>query len=90
MIAVALAVLTAAVGLVSAVPVAFTAIQTFSPLAPAVNGVRAIITGTSLTGSLGLLIAWLVGAGVAGALAVLSKRQLSVEQFAKVASVAAD
>lgn len=90
LIAVALAVLTAVVGLVSALPNAVSAVQAFSPLAPAVDGIRAAITGSVLTAPVGILLAWLIGAGVAGVLAVFSKRQLSVRQFTKVATVAAD
>ena len=89
-LAVVLAVVGVAAGTISAVPTAFTSVQGFSPLNPAMNGVRAIVAGTSLTAPVGLLVAWMIGAGVAGLLAVVAKRQLSVSQYRKAQAVAAD
>ena len=73
-----LATVTAAVGLVSAVPGMFGTIHGISPLAPALDGVRAIVAHTSVgVGPIGTLLAlWLLGA-VACLLAVVRRRQLS-------------
>lgn len=77
-ISVVLATVTAAVGLVSAVPGMFGTIHGISPLAPALDGVRAIVAHTSVgVGPIGTLLAlWLLGA-VACLLAVVRRRQLS-------------
>ncbi|GAA1397867.1 YhgE/Pip domain-containing protein [Luteococcus peritonei] len=77
-ISVVLATVTAAVGLVSAVPGLFGTAHGLSPLAPALDGVRAIVARTTIgVGPIGILLALWLAAAVACLLAVVRRRQLS-------------
>ncbi|MGY4719116.1 YhgE/Pip family protein [Naumannella huperziae] len=74
-ISVIMVVLTAAGGILSAVPGWFAALLPLSPLTPALNGVRAVITGGPgvSDGVIGCLL-WLVLALAAGVLAIARRR----------------
>ncbi len=72
----------AAAGLVSAVPGAFSTITSFTPLAPALDGVRSIVAGvTNVSGSIAWLVLWLVIAAVASILSVVRHRRLSAAGY---------
>lgn len=77
------ATVTAAVGTISTVPSLLHGIHAASPLAPALDGVRAVVSGTSMgAGPVASLLAlWLAGA-VFGLLAVVRRRRLTPERFA--------
>ncbi|HHV22226.1 MAG TPA: YhgE/Pip domain-containing protein [Propionibacterium sp.] len=83
-LSVALVTLTAAGGMLSALPMFFDVITPVLPLTPVLNGVRAIITdGTGTTGAIGTTVAWLL-IGIAASLgAVVRKRTASPERFAR-------
>lgn len=83
-VSVALVVLTAAGGMLSAVPEFFDAIIPFLPLTPALDSIRALAgDGSGIVGNVGLLMVWLVGAIAASVLAISRRRQLTGAQFAK-------
>lgn len=83
-VSVIIGVLTAAGSVVSAVPALFDTVSPFLPTTPALTGVRSVVTdGSATAGSLGLLVAWLIGATLASVLAVARKRQLSEADFAR-------
>ena len=83
-ISVIIGVLTAAGSVVSAVPALFDTVAPFLPTTPALTGVRSVITeGSSTAGSVGLLVAWLIGASVLSILAVSRKRQLNSAEFVR-------
>lgn len=85
-VSVLLVTVTAAVGVVSAVPELFTSIHAFSPLAPALRGLRSIVTGAPMgVGPVGsLLVLWLL-ASVACLLAVTRRRRLTPAKYRKAA-----
>lgn len=84
-VSVVLVTLTAAAGIISAVPAYFDAVTPLLPLTPVLNGVRAIITdGTGVTGAVGMSLLWLVAALVASLAAVMRERSVSPERFAKM------
>lgn len=76
-----LAVLAAAAGWTSGVPTWVSTLAGWSPVTPALHSLRGLWTGTSLTGPVGMLLAWLVIATAAGYLAVARRRLLSSAQF---------
>ncbi|MGO1971401.1 MAG: YhgE/Pip family protein [Propionibacteriaceae bacterium] len=83
-VSVIIGVLTAAGSVVSAVPALFDTVSPFLPTTPALVGVRSVITdGSGTAGSVGLLVAWLVGATLASVLAVARKRQLDSAGFVR-------
>ncbi len=76
------ATLGAAVGLISAVPGAFSTITSFTPIAPALDGVRSIVAGvTNVSGPVAWLVLWLVIAAVASILSVVRHRRLSASGY---------
>ncbi|MGD7789111.1 YhgE/Pip family protein [Propionibacteriaceae bacterium Y1700] len=84
LISVAFVVLTAASGVISAIPAFFDAVRPINPITPALDAVRSVASdGPGLGGSLGLLAAWLVVALVASQLAVVRRRMISPDQLAR-------
>ncbi|HEX2856820.1 MAG TPA: YhgE/Pip domain-containing protein [Propionibacteriaceae bacterium] len=74
--------LAAAAGLSSAVPGWFTAVTSFTPIAPALAGVRGVVAGVSnLSGPVAWLVLWLVLAAIASILSVVRHRQLSASGY---------
>lgn len=73
-VSVVLVVIGAAGAVTAAVPASFDALRGFLPLTPALDGLRASVTGGSGAGSAGLLVAWLLVGLVAGVLAVARRR----------------
>ncbi len=74
-VSVVLVVIGAAGAVTAAVPAGFDALRPFLPLTPALDGLRATVTGASGAGSAaGLLVAWLLVGLVAGVLAVARRR----------------
>ena len=81
--------LTAAGGIVSAVPEFFDAVRPFLPLTPLVDGIRALVTGgAGLGGAVGLLALWLLLALVAGVVGVAKDRVLSPAKLAQLPALA--
>ncbi|MEL4356321.1 MULTISPECIES: YhgE/Pip domain-containing protein [unclassified Luteococcus] len=90
-LAAVLAAVTAAVGLVSAVPSGFAAVHGASPLAPALTGLRRIVTGAPMgVGPVGLLLTFWLLAAVAGLLAVTRRRTLSPAGYRRAAGQTRD
>ncbi|MCA0293917.1 MAG: YhgE/Pip family protein [Actinobacteria bacterium] len=79
LVSVLLAVLTAASALTGAAPAVFAALRPFSPLTPALDAVRAILTESSgaVTSTL-TLVGWLLVALTASAVAVARKRSTTL------------
>lgn len=75
-VSVVLVVLTAAAALTSAVPEVFDSITPLLPLTPALQGMRAVVTGNGGGGQAALLLAWLVVGLAAGVLATARRRTL--------------
>ena len=75
-VSVVLVVLTAAAALTSAVPEVFDSITPLLPLTPALQGMRAVVTGNGAGGQAALLLAWLVIGLAAGVLATARRRSL--------------
>ena len=74
-VSVVLGVVAAAGAVTSAVPASFAALRPFLPLTPALDGFRAVVTGSpQVAGAVGLLVAWLLLGLVAGVLAVSRRR----------------
>lgn len=73
----------AAVSVTAAVPGIFSTVHALTPLAPALTGLRAVVAGETVVGSVGALVAWMLGAGLASFAAIASKRQLSVKGYLK-------
>ncbi|QDP94657.1 YhgE/Pip domain-containing protein [Microlunatus elymi] len=73
-VSLAVAVLATAGALTTALPDLFGVIRPYLPTTPALDGARAIITGSSAGDQIGVLIAWLVIGAVAGILAVVRRR----------------
>ena len=81
--------LAAAAGLISAVPSWFATVTSFTPLSPALEGVRAVDAGvTNVSGSVAWLLLWLVVAAVASILSVVRHRQLSASGYRRQLAVA--
>ncbi|MDN5724711.1 MAG: YhgE/Pip domain-containing protein [Propionibacteriales bacterium] len=84
LISVAFVVLTAASGVISAIPAFFDAVRPINPLTPALDAVRAVATDApGFGGAMGLLAAWLLLGLVASQLAVVRKRMITPDQLAK-------
>lgn len=82
-VAALLAVLTGIVGITTAVPSALTALEGFSPLHPALAGIRgAIAEGPGVTGAIGMALFWGTLALALGHVAVARSRQLKASQVA--------
>ncbi len=80
LLSVAALVLSAAAGLTGALPAFFTAVLPASPITPALDAMRSLVThGPSIGGQVGILGAWLVAGGVVSLLAVLRHRKMSPE-----------
>lgn len=80
LLAVAAAVLSAAGGLTGALPSFFATIRPFSPITPALDGMRSLVTdGPSIGSEVGVLLAWLVIGAVASLLAIARHRMASPE-----------
>ncbi|SEP81313.1 YhgE/Pip domain-containing protein [Microlunatus flavus] len=75
-VSVVLVVLTAAAALTSAVPAVFDSITPLLPLTPALQGMRAVVTGNGGGAQAALLLAWLVVGLAAGVLATARRRTL--------------
>ena len=74
--------LAAAAGLSSAVPGWFTTVTSFTPIAPALDGVRGVVAGAgNLSGPVAWLVLWLVLAATASILSVVRHRQLSASGY---------
>lgn len=74
-LAIALGVTVAVGALTHAAPGVFDAVRGWTPLAPALDGVRAALTGGSVTGSVVLLVGWFVlGAAAIGAAVAKARR----------------
>lgn len=74
-LAIALGVTVAVGALTRATPGVFDAVRGWTPLAPALDGVRAALTGGSVTGSVVLLVGWFVlGAAAIGAPVAKARR----------------
>jgi putative membrane protein len=81
LLSVAVLVVSAAAGLTGALPAFFLAVRPFSPITPALDGMRSLVThGPSVGGQVGIILAWLVAGGVVSLLAVLRRRKVSPEQ----------
>lgn len=90
-VAAVLATVTAAVGLVSAVPEIFTSIHGASPLAPALRGLRSIVTDAPMgVGPVGTLLALWLLAAIAGLLAVVRRRSLTPGRYRRASGVPQD
>lgn len=77
-ISVVVVVLSAAGALTSALPSLLDAVKAFLPMTPALEGMRAIVTGgTGAGGAVGLLLAWLLVGLAASVLAVARRRMVS-------------
>ncbi len=77
-VSVVVVVLSAAGALTSALPSLFDAVKSFLPMTPALEGMRAIVTGgTGAGGAVGLLLAWLVVGLTASVLALARRRVVS-------------
>lgn len=77
-VSVTMVVLTAASGISSAIPPALDQVRSMLPLAPALDGMRAVITGADGAGAAtGMLLAWLLVAAAASVLAVARRRMLA-------------
>ena len=83
-VSVVLVVLTAAAALTSAVPEVFDTITPFLPLTPALQGLRAVVTGNGGGGQAALLLAWLVIGLAAGVLATARRRTLPASSVVPV------
>lgn len=82
-VAALLAVLTGIVGITTAVPSALTALEGFSPLHPALAGIRGVIAeGPGVTGAIGMALFWGMLALALGHVAVARSRQLKASQVA--------
>ena len=82
LISVAFAVATAGAALTAAAPGIFDALRPFSPLTPALDGIRAIITDSSAATTSALaLVGWLLVAGAASAIAVVRQRTTTLEEL---------
>lgn len=87
-LSVLLATVTAAVGVVSAVPSLFSSIHGASPLAPALRGVRSIVAGSPMgVGPVGILLSLWLLASVACLLAVTRRRRLTPAGYRKAHGV---
>lgn len=74
--------LATAAGLISAVPGWFATVTSFTPIGPALDGVREVVAGvTNVSGPIAWLVLWLVLAAVASILAVVRQRQLSASGY---------
>lgn len=81
----AVVVLSAATAITNAIPPFLTSVVPFLPLTPALEGSRAIASGTSgAAGSAGLLLAWLVVGVAAGVLAIARHRMAKAPQVVPV------
>ena len=80
LVSILFAVLSTAAALTSAAPALFDALRPFSPLTPAVDAIRAIVTdsGAATTSARGL-VGWLLVAGSASAIAVARRRTTTLE-----------
>jgi len=85
-VSVVLVVLTAAAALTSAVPEVFDSVTPLLPLTPALQGLRAVVTGNGGGAQAALLLAWLVVGLAAGVLA--TARHRTVHSNALVAAPA--
>lgn len=85
LLSVAAVVFSAAGGLTGALPSFFATIRPFSPITPALDGMRSLVThGPSIGSEVGVLLAWLVVGAVAGLLAVARRRMVSPESVPTV------
>jgi putative membrane protein len=73
-ISLAVVVLSAAASLTNAVPAVLETLRPWLPITPALDGIRAIATGSSAGSQVGVLLAWLVIGAVAGLLSVARRR----------------
>ena len=86
LIAVAFAVITTVSAVTSAVPTIFDTLRPLSPLTPALDGLRAILTDTSgAAPAVFALLGWAVLALAASALAVLRRRTINLTELSSLA-----
>lgn len=78
-----LATLAVAVGLTSGVPGVVSGLAALSPVTPALNAIRTLGTGASLTEPVGALLLWLVLGLLGGYISIARHRQWSVAQFVR-------
>lgn len=84
-ISVALVTLSAAGGILSALPVFFDIVTPLLPLTPVLHGIRAIITdGSGVTAAVGTTLMWLLIGAAASIGAVLRRRTISPEGYARL------
>lgn len=87
LVSIAFAVLTSAAALSSAAPAIFDALRPFSPLTPALDAMRSILTESSgATTSALTLVGWLVVAGTASAIAVARERTTTLDALVAAAA----
>lgn len=83
-LSIVLATAAAAVSATAAIPGVFGAVHDFSPLKPALDGLRAVVSGESLVSPVGQLLTWSVAAIVLGTVAIGRSRAMSVGRFLHV------
>ncbi|HVK45554.1 MAG TPA: YhgE/Pip domain-containing protein, partial [Micropruina sp.] len=86
LIAIAFAVITTVSAVTSAVPTIFDTLRPLSPLTPALDGLRAILTDTSgAAPAVFALLGWAVLALAASAMAVLRRRTINLTELSSLA-----
>ncbi len=90
LVALGLAVLSLATMLTSAEPAVFGVLRIFSPITPALDAARALLTeSTGVATNLFLIIAWLIAGLAAGAVAIVRNRTTSIPALLREHGVAA-
>lgn len=85
LVSVAMVTVTAASGVLSAVPPVFDVIAPMLPLTPVLHGVRAIVTeGGGITEAVAMTILWLLIGVTASIGAIVRRRTVSPEQYARL------
>ncbi|HYP03959.1 MAG TPA: hypothetical protein VER57_05345, partial [Cyanobium sp.] len=85
LISVVMVTITAAAGVLSAVPAVFDLVNPLLPLTPVLNGVRAITSGGSgITGAVAMTVLWLLLGVTASIGAILRRRTVSLERYARL------
>lgn len=78
-LSVAFAVLAVASSLTAAIPTLLADLRPYLPLTPAIDGLRNLLVGDPVGGSVGLLLVWLLGALLASLLGLARKRTVTAE-----------
>lgn len=88
-LSVALVTLTAASGIMSAIPRFFETLAGFSPLTPILTALKVVLTdGAGLTGAVGMSIGWLMVGTAASVAAVMRARQATPDQLRRLVMAA--